>query len=230
MNTTHKSNDRGHTQISWLNSRHSFSFGSYFKPSAMGFRSLRVINDDRVAAGAGFGTHGHANMEIITYVVEGALEHKDSLGTGSVIRSGDIQRMSAGTGIRHSEFNASKTDPVRFLQIWIPPAQDDLKPSYEQRSIRPGDNEFVLLLSPDGAAGSVTIHQDARIYSARLSAGKTLVRALDPTRHFWLQMITGEAAFGEEILKEGDSVAITDEASLELVGRVDAEILLFDLA
>ena len=230
MKTTHKSSERGLTQISWLNSRHSFSFGGYFNPSAMGFRSLRVINDDRVAAGGGFGTHGHANMEIITYVVEGALEHKDSLGTGSVIRPGDIQRMSAGTGIRHSEYNASKTEPVRFLQIWIPPAQNNLPPSYEQRSIEPGSHQFALLVSPNGAEGSVTVHQDARIYSARLGADATLTQTLDPTRHFWLQVVKGAVGFGEEILEEGDSVAMTGEASLQLVGRREAEVLLFDLA
>jgi redox-sensitive bicupin YhaK (pirin superfamily) len=230
MKTTQKSTDRGHTKISWLNSHHSFSFGSYFNPSAMGFRSLRVINDDRVAPGQGFGTHGHANMEIITYVIEGALEHRDSLGTGSVIRPGDIQRMSAGRGIRHSEFNASKTQPVRFLQIWIPPAQDDLAPSYEQKSIKPGDGEFVLLVSPDGEAGSVKVHQDARLYSAHLAADAVLTRDLDASRYYWLQVVTGTLSLDDQRLEEGDSVAITGETRLDLVGGRDAEVLLFDLA
>ncbi len=230
MKTTQKSGERGHTKISWLNSHHSFSFGSYFNPSAMGFRSLRVINDDRVAPDQGFGTHGHANMEIITYVVEGALEHRDSLGTGSIIRPGDVQRMSAGKGIRHSEFNASKTEPVRFLQIWIPPAQNDLPPSYEQKSIKPGDGEFVLLVSPDAEAGSVKVHQDARLYAAKLAADAVLTRDLDASRHYWLQVVKGVLSLDDQRLEEGDSVAITGETRLELVGGQDAEVLLFDLA
>lgn len=232
MKTIRRADDRGRFKISWLDSRHTFSFGEYYDPRHMGFGTLRVINDDRVAPGGGFGTHGHQNMEIISYVVEGALEHKDSIGTGSVIKPGDVQRMSAGSGIRHSEFNASKAEPVRFLQIWIPPAVANIKPSYEQRSFDPAERRgrLRLLVSPDGADGSVTIHQDARLYGALLSEGQTASLDIAPGRNVWVQVVRGSARLGDIDLTEGDGAGITDEASLTLIGASqEAELIVFDL-
>jgi redox-sensitive bicupin YhaK (pirin superfamily) len=223
---------RGHTQFGWLDSWHTFSFGGYNDPNHMGFRSLRVINDDRVIPGAGFGAHGHRDMEIISYVLDGALAHKDSLGTGSTIRPGDVQRMSAGTGITHSEFNASATEPVHFLQIWIMPKTSGLAPSYEQRTYPPEErrNRFRLVADPHGADGALTIHQDARVHVATLEAGTILTQPLPADRYAWLQVARGVVSLDGDELRAGDGVAISAEASLRLATTTGAELLLFDLA
>ena len=223
---------RGRTQLGWLDSRHSFSFGGYSDPNHMGFRSLRVINDDRVIPGAGFGTHGHRDMEIVTYVLEGALAHKDSLGTGSTIRPGDVQRMSAGTGIMHSEYNASAADPVHFLQIWIVPDTGGLAPSYEQRRFPPEErrNRFRLVADRHGSDGALTIHQDVKLYAATLEAGATLSQPLPAGRHAWLQVAGGVVALDGDELRAGDGAAISAEPSIGLETATGAELLLFDLA
>lgn len=222
---------RGRTRISWLDSAHTFSFGGYHDPTRMGFRVLRVVNDDRVAPAGGFATHGHRDMEIISYVVSGALEHKDSLGTGSRIVPGDVQRMSAGTGIQHSEFNGSKTEPVRFLQIWIPPAQRGLTPSYEQKNFPPSERRGALRLvaSPDGAQGSVLIHQDARLYAALLDGEEAASLPLAAGRHAWVQVVRGRLEANGQSLAEGDGLAMSEEAAVELRAGQDAEVLVFDL-
>jgi quercetin 2,3-dioxygenase len=224
-------NTRGKTSTGWLDSRHSFSFADYLDPEHMGFRALRVINEDRVIPGAGFPTHGHRDMEIISYVISGALEHKDSLGTGSVIRPGEVQRMSAGTGIRHSEFNHSRTEPVHFLQIWIIPAATGLPPGYEQKRFEPDErrNRLLLVGSPDGADGAVTIHQDARLYVADVDAGQRVAHALAGNRHAWLQVVRGIVEVGGGELREGDGVAFSGESSVQVRADSDAEIMLFDL-
>lgn len=226
-----KANTRGRTRISWLDSAHTFSFGEYYDPLRMGFRTLRVVNDDRVAPGGGFATHGHRDMEIISYVVSGALEHKDSLGTGSRIVPGDVQRMSAGSGIRHSEFNGSKTEPVRFLQIWIPPSQRGLAPSYEQKHFAEAERRgrLRLVASPDGAEGSITIHQDARLYAALLDGEERASLALPPGRHAFVQVVRGAVVANGVALAEGDGLAISEEAELSLQGAREAELLVFDL-
>ena len=238
MITIRKSADRGHTKIDWLDSRHTFSFGDYHDPKQMGFRALRVINEDRVRAGAGFPTHPHRDMEIITYVLEGALEHKDSLGTGSTIQVGEAQRMSAGLGITHSEFNHSKSEPVHFLQIWIEPARRGIAPGYEQRAIdlAKARGAFVQIAAPSGHAnGGVTIHQDATLSVAKLERGQTVEANLRKGRHAWIQVARGSvtingAALHGAGLKEGDGAAISDESKLTLVADSSAEVLLFDLA
>ena len=223
---------RGRTQLGWLDSRHTFSFGDYHDPNHMGFRTLRVINDDRVIPGAGFGTHGHRDMEIVTYVLEGALAHKDSLGTGSTIRPDELQRMSAGTGITHSEFNASAIEPVHFLQIWILPETRGLPPSYEQRRFPREDrrNRFQLLADRNGSDGVLTIHQDIRLYAASLEAGASLVQPLPERRSAWLQIATGVVSVEGDELRAGDGAAITGETTISLGTGNGAEILLFDLA
>ncbi len=223
---------RGRTQLGWLDSRHTFSFGDYHDPNHMGFRSLRVINDDRVIPGAGFGTHGHRDMEIVSYVLSGALAHKDSLGTGSTIRPGEVQRMSAGTGITHSEFNASAADPVHFLQIWILPEVRGLAPGYEQKRFAPEErrNRFRLVADRHGTNGALTIHQDARIYAATLEAGARLTQPLPAGRYAWLQVAGGVVALEGDELREGDGAAISGEASIGLETTNGAELLLFDLA
>ena len=226
------SNQRGGGDYGWLNTRHTFSFDQYYDPRFMGFRSLRVINEDVVAPAGGFPTHPHRDMEIITYVLEGALEHKDSLGTGSVIRPGDGQRMSAGRGIRHSEMNASAKDPVHLLQIWIMPDKPGHEPSYEQKAF-PNDEKrgkLRLIASPDGGDGSVTIHQDARLYVSLLSPGDEVTHALDKGRFAWLQVAKGAVELNSKPLQQGDGVAISDEPTLSIKGTKDAEVLLFDLA
>lgn len=222
--------ERGRTQTGWLDSRHSFSFGHYIDPAHNGFRTLRVINDDRVNPGAGFATHGHRDMEIISYVLEGALEHKDSLGTGSVIRPGEVQRMSAGTGIRHSEFNPSQREPVHFLQIWVIPERGGLPPSYEQKAL-PATNGggFRLVGDRAGTAGAITIHQDARMYVAALAPGERATHALAAGRGAWLQVARGAARLNGELAQAGDGAAIEDEGSLVIEADEAAEILLFDL-
>lgn len=230
--TVYPAAERGVTNIDWLDSRHSFSFGEFADPRRMGFRSLRVINDDCVAAGAGFPTHPHRDMEILTYVLDGALEHKDSLGTGSVIKPGDVQIMSAGTGIRHSEFNPSKSDPVRFLQIWMLPEKNGLKPCYDQKAFRGEDRrgKLRLVAAHDARDGAVKIHQDIDLYAGVLGKGEMTRHDLSPGRHAWIQVARGSAAVNSTLLNEGDGAAISDEARLDLEGVDGAELLLFDLA
>ena len=223
--------DRGLANFGWLDSRHTFSFGHYYDPNFMGFGPLRVINEDRVQPGQGFDTHGHSDMEIISYVLDGALEHKDSMGNGSVIRPGDVQRISAGTGVRHSEFNASDTDPVHFLQIWILPEKQGLEPGYEQRHFSADEKRGRLRLvgSRDGRDGSVTIHQDANLYAAVLGEGDTVSHELADGRKGWVQVAKGSAMLDEQQLYPGDGVAIEGPATIRLTGSSDAEVLLFDM-
>ena len=233
MLTVRKAGGRGHANFGWLDSHHTFSFGDYHDPAHMGFGSLRVINDDRVAGGGGFPTHAHADMEIVTYVLEGALEHKDSIGTGSVIKPGDVQRMSAGTGIRHSEYNASKTEPVHFLQIWIVPDKRGLAPGYEQKTIAPEQRRGQLRLigSHDGRDGSVTIHQDVALYAAMLGAAGSVSHNLGDNRTAWVQIASGAATINGVGVSAGDGVAIIDEAAIRIAGAAaDTELLLFDMA
>jgi len=247
---------RGHTQLGWLDSYHTFSFGEYYDPQHMGFRQLRVINDDRVKPGAGFGTHSHRDMEILTYVLEGALEHKDSLGTGSVIYPNDVQRMTAGTGISHSEYNASQVDPVHFLQIWMLPEQKGLKPGYEQRTfpVEERRGQLRLIASRDGREGAVTVHQDVDVFATLLAPGERITHRLRPNRHAWVQVARGAIVLNGHPLKEGngetekrrngegaampdgypleegDGAAISGEEILEISADEPSEILLFDLA
>jgi quercetin 2,3-dioxygenase len=223
---------RGRTETGWLDSRHTFSFADYHDPSQMGFRTLRVINDDIVLPGQGFGTHPHRDMEIISYVIEGRLAHKDSLGHGSIIVPGEIQRMSAGTGIQHSEFNPSREEKVRFLQIWILPERHGLTPGYEQRSF-PAElrhDRLALVAAPDGRDGAVTIHQDAEIHAGLLSPGATVTYAIKPGRHAWLQVAAGAAMLNGTALVEGDGAAVSGENLLAIQGVQPANFLLFDLA
>ncbi|MDA0218225.1 MAG: pirin family protein [Proteobacteria bacterium] len=232
MQTLRHGEARGHANFGWLDSRHTFSFGHYHDPDHMGFGALRVINEDRVAAGAGFDTHGHADMEIVSYVLEGALEHRDSIGTGSVIRPGDVQRMTAGTGIRHSEFNASKSEPVHFLQIWIVPERRGLEPGYEQKAFPVAERTgaWKLVGSRDGREGSLTIHQDVDLYSGILAEGKRLDFTVGENRRVWLQVARGTLTAGGEALRAGDGLGITTAGPLALAATDDAEVLLFDLA
>ena len=232
MITIRKAQERGHARHGWLESYHTFSFAGYHDPKHMGFRDLRVINEDRVQPRQGFGTHSHRDMEIVSYVLEGALEHKDSLGTGSVIRPGDVQRMSAGTGVSHSEFNHSATDPVHFLQIWILPERDGLAPSYEEKHFAAEARQGVLRLvvSPDARAGSVRVHQDVELYASLLRAGESVEHALRPGRHAWLQVARGRCTLNGTPLEAGDGAAVSGETSLQLAGARDAEVLLFDLS
>lgn len=222
-----KANDRGHANHGWLDSWHTFSFADYHDPAHVQFSSLRVINEDRVAPGEGFPTHPHRDMEIITYVLEGALEHKDSLGTGSVIRPGEVQRMSAGTGIRHSEFNHSRTEPVHFVQIWILPDRQGVQPGYEQKRIGL-DGRLRLVASPNGHDGSLTIHQDARVYAARLN-GSEVTHTLAAGRRAWLHVARGAVRLNGTALQAGDGAGIENEPALNLAADTSAEILLFDL-
>jgi quercetin 2,3-dioxygenase len=224
--------NRGRTQTGWLNSYHTFSFGNFFDQNRMGFRALRVINDDRVIHGAGFPFHGHRDMEIISYVLEGALEHKDSLGTGTVIYPGDAQIMSAGTGITHSEFNSSQTEPVHFLQIWILPNKKDIQPRYEQRhfAMEERRGKLRLIAAKDGRDGAVTIHQDIDLYVSVLEPGDSLTYDIQPNRYAWLQMARGMATLNTEMLREGDGVQIIGSQRLEISTDNGGEILLFDLA
>lgn len=225
-----KAQDRGHANHGWLDSWHTFSFADYHDPEHVSFSALRVINEDLVIPGEGFPTHPHRDMEIITYVLEGALEHKDSLGTGSVIRPGEVQRMSAGTGIRHSEFNHSQSEPVHFLQIWILPNRQGVQPGYEQKRIDLNEviGKLRLVASPDGRDGSVTIHQDARVYAARLN-GNEVTHTLAPGRRAWLQVARGVVKLNETTLHAGDGAAIENESALRLTADGSAEVLLFDL-
>ena len=223
--------ERGHFDHGWLDTSHTFSFSDYHDPSHMGFRSLRVINEDRVAPGKGFGTHSHRDMEIITYVLEGALAHADSMGNRSTIVPGDVQRMSAGTGVTHSEFNGKRDQPVHFLQIWLLPDRRGLTPGYEQKAIPEAEERGVLRLvaSRDGREGSVTIHQDADLYASRLLPGERVKHALAEGRHAWLQMVSGRVELNGTALGAGDGAAVSQETGLEVVGLEPAHFLLFDL-
>jgi len=222
---------RGTTNTGWLDSKHTFSFGNFYDPNRMGFRSLRVINDDRVIPGAGFDTHPHKDMEIVTLILKGELEHKDSLGTGSVIRPGEIQRMSAGTGILHSEFNPSRDSGVHLLQIWILPEQRGLTPSYEQKSFdaAKGNGDFVLVGDRYGTDGAVTIHQDVKMLLARMTEGKETAYTFEKGRSGFLHVTKGMVTLNGEILKEGDGAEISDVDTITLSAQTDSDVLLFDM-
>ena len=232
MITIRKGEDRGHANHGWLDTYHSFSFASYYDPAQMGFRALRVINEDTVSPGAGFGTHGHQDMEIITYVLEGVLEHKDSIGNGEVIKPGEVQRMSAGTGIRHSEFNHSKTEPVHLLQIWLLPDTKGLPPSYEQRDFDVAQNpgKLRLVAAKDARDGAVKVHQNVDLYAAALENRDRVSHSLKPNRHAWVQVARGAITLNGLPLENGDGAAISDESDLVIEATANAEVLLFDLA
>jgi quercetin 2,3-dioxygenase len=227
-----KSGERGHFDHGWLQTYHTFSFSRFHDPRHMGFRSLRVMNEDWIAPGQGFGTHGHDNMEIVTYVLEGALAHRDSLGSGDVLRPGELQRMTAGTGISHSEFNASETEPVHLYQIWLLPERDGLQPSYEQKAFPQDDrhNRLRLVASPDGQDGSLTIRQDARLYLGSLDQDRELTYALPGNRHAWLQVLRGSVELSGLALSAGDGTALSEESALAIRAKSPSEVLLFDLA
>lgn len=231
MITIRASEDRGNADFGWLKSKHSFSFGSYFDPDHVGFGPLRVINEDRVKPGAGFDTHGHRDMEILSYVLDGALEHKDNTGTGSVIRRGEIQRMTAGSGILHSEYNHSREEPVHFLQIWIQPDRQGLEPGYEQKAFSNEaiSNGLTLVAGPQGGDNVVKIHQDARLYVSQIDAGKSVDFNLSDDRSIWIQLAAGEITVNGQRMEAGDGAAITDEQKLEIAASSNAELLLFDL-
>jgi len=232
MMTIRKASERGHADHGWLDSHHTFSFANYYDEKHMGFRGLRVINDDRVAPGQGFGTHPHRDMEIISYVLEGALAHKDSMGTGETIRPGDVQRMSAGTGVLHSEYNASRDDEVHFLQIWIMPGKRNVMPSYEQKTFSDADKrgKLVLVASSDGRDGSVTINADARVYAGIFDKGHTAELAIADGRGAWLHVARGKVRVNGEELGEGDGMAIENERAIRIEGVDEGEVLAFDLA
>ena len=232
MITIRRAEDRGHFDFGWLNTYHTFSFGEYYDPRFMGFRDLRVINEDRVREGRGFPTHPHRDMEIISYVLEGALEHRDSMGNGSVIRPGEVQRMSAGTGVTHSEKNHSPNEAAHFLQIWIVPNEQGLKPGYEQKMYSDEEKRgrLHLIASNDGRDGSVTVHQDTELYAGLLDAGQEVAHPIAQGRHAWLQVARGMVTVGGQQLKQGDGASISEEQSLIIKGLEPSEILLFDLA
>jgi redox-sensitive bicupin YhaK (pirin superfamily) len=232
MITIRRSAERGRTKLDWLDSRHTFSFGEYHEPRYMGFRDLRVINEDRVNAGKGFGTHSHRDMEIITYVLEGAVEHKDSTGTQTIIRPGEVQRMSAGTGISHSEYNPSKSEPVHFLQIWILPKQQNLPPSYEQRTfdLDKDRGRWILVAADHGRDGAVTVHQNVALSVARLLPGQQATYRLKPGRHAWVQVARGATTLNGAALNVGDGAAISEDDIVEVSAVEESEVLLFDLA
>ncbi len=232
MINVRKSQERGHANHGWLDTYHTFSFANYYDPNYLGFRSLRVINEDRVSPGAGFDTHGHRDMEIITYVLEGALEHKDSIGNGSIIQPGKVQRMSAGTGISHSEFNPSQTDAVHLLQIWILPDIKALEPSYEEKifDLDKVSGGLQLIAAPHGKNGAVTVHQDLNLYTGILEAENSLSYQLQPQRYGWIQVARGKVDLNGISLRSGDGAAISEETSLVVEATEDTEFLLFDLA
>lgn len=232
MLTIRKSEERGHANHGWLDSYHTFSFASYYDPQHIAFRSLRVINQDQIVGGKGFGTHPHRDMEIITYMLDGALEHKDSMGNGSIIRVGDVQRMSAGTGITHSEFNPSATETAHLLQIWILPNQAGVTPSYEQISVAREEklNQLRLIVSPDGSDRSVTIHQDVYIYASILEDGAEVTHTVKPSRYAWIQVARGSVLVGDRLLNSGDAISTDQVGDLQLIAQDNAEILVFDLA
>ena len=227
-----KAEERGHFDFGWLNTYHTFSFGDYYDPTHTRFRTLRVINEDFVGPGRGFPTHGHRDMEIVTYIMKGAIEHRDSMGSGSIIRRGDAQRMSAGTGVMHSEANPSDKEPVHLLQIWIFPEEQNLKPEYEEKKFSDDEkrNKLKLIVSRDGSDGAVRIHQDAKIYASLLDQGKEVDFQLANGRGAWLQVADGSVTLNDINLKQGDGAAITSESDLRIVAQQPAEILLFDLA
>lgn len=231
MLTVRKSKERGLADFGWLNSHHTFSFGNYFDPQHMGFGPLRVINEDRVQPGMGFGTHGHRDMEILSWVLDGALEHKDSMGTGAVIRPGEIQRMTAGTGVMHSEFNASSSEAVHFLQIWIVPDRTGYEPGYEQHAFEPAElaDRWTLVASNRPSGKAVKIHQDASLYVTRLSAGNELTHVTDKTRKLWLHVARGAVTLDGNRLDAGDGAAIHDVGQVAVRADADAEVLLFDM-
>lgn len=231
MITQRPADSRGHADHGWLDSHHTFSFADYHDPAHMGFRNLRVINEDRVQPGRGFGTHPHRDMEILSYVLDGGLEHRDSMGTGSVIRPGDVQVMSAGTGVTHSEFNASSTDPVHFLQIWLLPERRGLKPGYQQRSFGAAekDGRLRLVASPDGRDDSVTIHTDAHVYAGVFAAGQRAEHPLASGRHAWVHVARGAARVNGRELAAGDALALSNEPAVTVEGTSGGEVLVFDL-
>jgi quercetin 2,3-dioxygenase len=231
MITIRKAEERGHFDFGWLNTYHTFSFGDYYDPRHMGFRALRVINEDFVHPGRGFPTHGHRDMEIITYVLEGGLAHKDSMGNGSIIRPGDVQRMSAGTGVRHSEANPSREESVHLLQIWILPDEMDVEPGYEQKRFEDEEKRgrLRLVASPDGADGSVRIHQDARVSATLLEASQQVSYELGAERYAWVQVARGAIEVNGQALKQGDGASLSDERELTITGTAPSEVLLFDL-
>ncbi len=232
MITLRRATERGGANHGWLNTRHTFSFADYYDPKHMGFRALRVINEDKVAPGKGFGTHPHRDMEIISYVLEGGLEHHDSTGSGGVISPGDVQRMSAGTGVRHSEFNASKEVEVHFLQIWLMPDHDGVTPSYEEKRFPAAQKQgrLQLVASPDGSDGSVLLHADAKLYVSLLAPGEEAALVLAPGRHGWVHVARGEAKLNGQLLSAGDGASLSGEPQVALEGVRDAEVLVFDLA
>jgi len=227
-----KSEDRGHFDLGWLNTYHTFSFDQYYDPAHVHFRSLRVMNEDRVQPGSGFPTHSHQDMEILTYILAGELEHRDSMGNGSVIRPGDVQRMSAGRGVSHSEFNPSDTETVHLLQIWILPQSNGLTPSYEEKHFSDEERRgrLRLIASSGGSQSSVEIHQDAQVYAAVLDAGQSVVHSLNDRRHAWLQIVRGTISLNEIDLKQGDGAGVSLERELRIAAHDQAEVLLFDLA
>jgi quercetin 2,3-dioxygenase len=231
MITIRKAEERGHFDFGWLNTYHSFSFGDYYDPQHTRFRTLRVINEDFVQPGRGFPTHGHRDMEIVTYILQGALEHRDSMGTGSIIRRGDAQRMSAGTGVTHSEANPSPDEPVHLLQIWIFPSEQDRPPGYEEKKFSDDEkrNKLRLIVSPDGSDGSVKIHQDAKIFATLLDERREVVHTLENGRSAWLQVAAGSVTLNDVALKQGDGAAVSQESELRIVAQEPAEVLLFDL-
>ena len=230
MMTIRKANERGHAKHGWLDTYHSFSFADYYDPQWMGFRSLRVINDDLVLPGAGFGAHPHHDMEIITYILHGALEHKDSMDNGRVIRAGELQYMSAGSGVQHSEFNPSKDEAVRLLQIWILPDVKGVKPRYAEKSLRDAQTgKLYLMTSRTGRDGSIAIHQDADLWLAKLEAGQQVAHLLANNRHAWLHVAEGEVSLNGKTLTAGDAAAISEESKLQLSANKPSQVLLFDL-
>ena len=232
MITIRRADERGHADHGWLNSYHTFSFASYQDPQHMGFRSLRVMNEDRVAAGQGFGTHAHRDMEIVSYVLDGELEHKDSMGNGEVLRPGEFQRISAGTGITHSEFNPSTDKPTHFYQIWLLPERSGMEPGYQQKRFDSAGRKdrFQLVASRDGAEGSLLIHQDANVYLADLTSGHDLTYGIPTGRHVWLQVLRGSVSVNGQSLQTSDAVAVSHEQTLLLRADDHAEVMLFDLA
>ncbi|MBC8032156.1 MAG: pirin family protein [Pyrinomonadaceae bacterium] len=227
-----KAEQRGHFDFGWLNTYHTFSFGDYYDPSHMGFRSLRVINEDVVAPGRGFPRHGHRDMEIFTYILQGALQHRDSMGNGSIIRPGDVQRMSAGSGVTHSESNPSNVEPVHLLQIWILPSKEGIQPDYEEKKF-PDDekrNKLRQIISPNGSEGAVRINQDASVYASTLEPDHEVVHQLESGRHVWLQVGTGSITVNDVRLNPGDGAAVSEESNLAIAAHESSEVLLFDLA
>jgi len=232
MITIRRAQERGHFDFGWLNTYHTFSFDQYYDPKHMGFRSLRVINEDFVQPGNGFPTHGHRDMEIVTYILSGALEHRDSMGNGSIIRPGDAQRMSAGTGVRHSEANPSADEPVHLLQIWILPNEKSLRPEYEEKKFSDDEkrNMLRLIVSPNGDDGSVKIHQDAKLYASLLDKDQEVVHIVENGRTAWLQVAAGSVVLNDLVLQQGDGAAVSEESKLRIIASEPAEVLLFDLA